>query len=515
MVLTVCGRCFGEDPDREVDYAWDILQGNLTLEDGRVYLRRRCRRGHGEVVSLYEEDYALWNDLQQWRTPTRDVAADTPGNALPIPMAYFQGLGELQTQHSCILLIDINEACNLACPACFAASSPQAGSYLSRDHVISVLDAAIIREGGDLDVLMLSGGEPTIHPHLEAIMASALERPVARLLLNTNGIRLARDDRLLAFLADRRERVEIYLQFDGFTERTHRLLRGEDLRETKEKVIQRLAGAGIYTTLVMTVAQDVNDAEVGAVAELALNTRHLAGVMYQPVFGSGRSIPIDPLRRVTTTGVLRRLAGQTRMQADDFIALPCSHPDCCAMTYFLVDERGGYRSVPRLLGQDRLRDLLGLVSNTIVFSEARQRAVEAIGGLWSSSITASRPELGEYAGILCRLCAGAGLGTLLRSRRGALSPSELALRMKRISVKHFMDAWTLNVERLQQCCVHVGSAAPGHPRVPFCARQLFGGLRHLTTAGAVARDQLCTLDGSSASDGVRKEMVGIGGDEGM
>src|SRR5262249_40275307 len=153
-----------------------------------------------------------------------------------------------------------------------------------------------------------------------------------------------------------------------------------------------------------------------------------------------------------------------------------------------------YRSLPHLLGLDRLSDLLGLVSNTIVFTEARQRAAEALAGLWSSSITASRPELGEYASLLCRLCAGAGMGNLLRARRGALSPSELALRMKRFSVKHFMDSWTLNVERLQQCCVHVGSAAPGHPRIPFCARQLFGGLRHLTTAGTLPREQLVSLD---------------------
>ena len=47
MVLTVCGRCFTEDPDREVDYATDILQGNLVLENGSVWLRRHCRRGHG------------------------------------------------------------------------------------------------------------------------------------------------------------------------------------------------------------------------------------------------------------------------------------------------------------------------------------------------------------------------------------------------------------------------------------------------------------------------------------
>src|SRR5213082_3005614 len=102
MVLTVCGHCFAEDPDRPLQYERDILQGLLAREEGKVYLRRHCQRGHGEVVSLYEEDYALWNDLQQWRAPTRAVAADDAANALPIPLSYFSGLGVTQTQHSCI-----------------------------------------------------------------------------------------------------------------------------------------------------------------------------------------------------------------------------------------------------------------------------------------------------------------------------------------------------------------------------------------------------------------------------
>ena len=77
MVLTVCGRCFSEDPDRDIDYETDILQGNLVAMDVGVYLRRTCRRGHGVVTSLYEEDHARWEYLQQWRTPTREIIPDT------------------------------------------------------------------------------------------------------------------------------------------------------------------------------------------------------------------------------------------------------------------------------------------------------------------------------------------------------------------------------------------------------------------------------------------------------
>jgi hypothetical protein len=64
-----------------------------------------------------------------------------------------------------------------------------------------------------------------------------------------------------------------------------------------------------------------------------------------------------------------------------------------------------------------------------------------------------------------------------------------------------MDAWTMNIERLQQCCVHVGSVdGESDPvRIPFCARQLFGGLRRHTSGGMVSARELVQLDGVRGS----------------
>ena len=498
MVLTVCGRCFAADPDREIDYETDVLQGNLVAMDGRVYLRRLCRRGHGEVTSLYEEDYRLWDYLQQWRTPTREILPDTPANVRPIPMGYADGLGDLQTQHSCVLLMDITENCNLECPTCFAASAPGIGRFAALPHILRSLDTAIAREGGRVDVLMLSGGEPTVHPQVLEIIETAVDRNVTRVILNTNGIRLTRDDRFMAALGRLRGRLEVYLQFDGFQLATHLHHRGTDLREVKAEALRRLAAERVFTTLAVAVADGVNDHEVGAIADFALATDYVAGVAYQPVFGSGRSAAIDPLRRVTTTGTLTRLGTQTegRVGPDDFIALPCSHPDCASITYFIKGDSGDWRSVPQLLGIERLKDYLGLVSNRIAPDDAMWTALV---GMMSETTLISRPELVDHLLRICDACdLGVRgflkhLGRWLVDRDAAVE--EIALRVKRFSVKSFMDAWTLNVERLQQCCVHVTSTdGQANPvRVPFCARQLFGGLRRTTSAGMVPARELVTL----------------------
>ena len=500
MVLTVCGHCFSEDPDREIDYETDILQGNLVAMDGKVYLRRMCRRGHGEVTSLYEEDHALWEYLQQWRVPTREIVPDVVGNDAPIPMGYRDGLGDLQTQHSCILLLDITENCNLECPTCFAAAAPGIGRFARLPHLLRALDTAIAREGGRVDVLMLSGGEPTVHPEVLEIIQAATERNVTRVILNTNGIRIAKDDRFLAALGRLRGRVEVYLQFDGFELDSHLYHRGEDLRDVKAEALRRLASERVFTTLACAIAEGVNDREVGAIVDYAFATDYIAGVAFQPVFGSGRANAIDPLTRVTTTGTLVRLGEQTagRVGPDDFIALPCSHPDCASITYFIRGDGGDWRSVPSLLGTEQLKIHLGLVSNRIAPDDAMWTALV---GMMSETTLVSRPELIDHLLRVCEACdLGVtgfvkSLGRWLVDRDAAVE--EIAKRVKRLSVKSFMDAWTLNVERLQQCCVHVGSTnGDDNPvRVPFCARQLFGGLRRHTSAGMVPARELISLDG--------------------
>jgi uncharacterized radical SAM superfamily Fe-S cluster-containing enzyme len=489
MVLCLCGACRREHPDEPLDYERDVLQGVLVEEEGAIWLRRRCRRGHGEVVSLYEERADLWRELQEWRVPTKWIEPDQPDDARPIPMGYLGGLGALQEQHTCVLVLDVTEDCNIACPICFAGSHPGRSRYAPVDRLLASVDAALEREGGRLELVMLSGGEPTLHPRLEAILDGLLARQVTRVVLNTNGIRVAHDDALLRVLQDRRRRVETYLQFDGPDARASMELRGADLVATHEQALRRLTGARVFTTLACTVAAGVNDADLGHVIRTALETDYVGGVVFQPVFGAEASV-VDPLRRVTTTGLIARLDAQCNgaLKASDFVALPCSHPDCTALTYLVKADGGAWRSLPDLVGRDRMREHLGLAGNRLLPDDALW---EALTGLLSGSMSVSREELVEHLAAIsgaCRLDVGGLIRMVGRSvldRRDAVE--QAALRVKRISVKGFMDAWTLNVERLRQCCVHVATIPADGPsvRIPFCARNTLPALYERANEGLV------------------------------
>ncbi len=487
-VRAVCPRCFAETPDFDPEWPDDIADGHLVRRGDSVYVRRMCRRGHGEVWSLYEEDYALWDYLQQWRVPTKVINPDTR-ELFPAPTGYEHGLGPGHLQHTCIFLLDITSQCNLSCPACYAGSSPQQTQYVPLDGIKHAVETAIAREGGHLDVVMISGGEPTVHPQIVEILRAIAALPVTRVLLNTNGIRLASDDGLLAFLAEHRDRIEVYLQYDGQREDTQRYLRGQDLRPIKERVLERLSAHEVFATLVMVVSEQNADL-IGAVLHTAFATPYVGGVMFQPVFASGRAPGIDGMRRVTTTGVLRRIETQTagRVKARDLIALPCSHPDCCSIGYFLKDKHGAFHGLARVLGHDVLRANLGVIGNSITFSDTLASVRDALAGLMSESMTLSRPELVGHLATLCSSCDFGGLTQLIAAafRKGA-SHEFVGARVKRVTIKHFMDADTLIAERLEQCCVHVGSAGNDPVRMPFCAARLFPKVRAKALEGSTTR----------------------------
>jgi len=490
-VRAVCPRCFADDPNFDPEWPTDVLDGHLVEREGAVYLRRWCRRGHGEVWSLYEEDAELWRYLQQWRVPTRQINPDTQ-EIFPLPLGYEYGLGPSHQQHSCVFLLDVTTQCNLSCPACFTSSSPAASQYLPLRAVVRAVETAIAREDGRLDMVMISGGEPSVHPEIVAILDALAPLAVTRILLNTNGVRLANDDAFLAALTRLRDRVEVYLQYDGTREETHHALRGTDLRTTKRRAVERLSQARVFTTLVATVAE-VNAGEIGAILDTAFATPYVGGVMFQPVFASGRAPHVDPMRRVTTTGVLRRIEEQTagRVKAHDLIALPCSHPDCCSIGYFLGDGRGAFRSLAAIVGEDDLKRSLSVFGNSIAFTESLAQVRAALGSVMSESMTLSRPELVGHLKTICTACDVGGFGEMLKL---AFVPGASARfvgeRVKRVTIKHFMDANTLITERLEQCCVHVAGAGNDVVRMPFCAARLFPKVRARTMGGTVTRAAL-------------------------
>ncbi|MFZ1410131.1 MAG: radical SAM protein [Micropruina sp.] len=488
-VTAFCPLCHADDPPLAQVRR---LSGQLVIRDERVWLERGCP-DHGLVRTLYDESPHILRYLEQWQAPTKQHVPDQVGNYRPIPEAYAYGLPAMQTQHTCILLQDVIEHCNLRCPTCFTASGPQLRGVAPLADVLANVDARLARENGRLDVLMLSGGEPTLYPQLADLLDELVARPIIRIMVNTNGLLVATDDHLLDLLRKHRDRVEIYLQYDGPSPAASIHHRGADLTRIKEAAISRLSEAGVFTTLTMTAALGVNDGDIGAVVLRALETPFIGGVALQPVFGSGRGHGIDPNERLTHTGVLARLEEQTGgvVTWHDLTALPCSHPHCASVGYLLKDDRGVWRSLTSLIGHDQLLAWLELdpdsLANRIADRDLplglRDLMKNSLLDLLSEQTTLSHPRTVDLWRNICTQC-DLGIGTLTTLAAGKLPGQQdrlrrlMAERVTRITVKPFMDISTMIEERLTQCCVHVGtrSEAGADQCAPFCAVQAWPAL---------------------------------------
>src|SRR5207237_10413892 len=243
-------------------------------------------------------------------------------------------------QHTCLALIEVNSACNLDCPLCFANSGThlaKTGFQLTYEQVESMLNGLVAAEGSP-EVVQFSGGEPTLHPRLLDFVELAQTKGISYVMINTNGIRIARDDRFLEGLA--RLRPHVYLQFDGFDAQTNTTLRGRpDLIDEKLRALDRLASVDVRVVLVAAIERGVNEHEVGRIVEFGLRHPAVFGVNFQPAFRAQRHLDADPLSRMTIPDVLRALETQSAglLKLDDFVPVPCCMPTCNFVTYAFVD----------------------------------------------------------------------------------------------------------------------------------------------------------------------------------
>ena len=130
---------------------------------------------------------------------------------------------------------------------------------------------AVVRNEREPDVIQISGGEPTLHPEFFRVLDLAKQRPIKHLMVNTNGIRIARDREFAERLASYMPGFEVYLQFDSLEQRPLMELRGADLRNIRRDVsIARLNELGVSTSLVVTVKKGLNDGELGRIIDYAI-----------------------------------------------------------------------------------------------------------------------------------------------------------------------------------------------------------------------------------------------------
>lgn len=438
FTLSLCSQCLQR------------IDAKILFEEGRVYMHKRCPQ-HGAERVLLATDVEYYKRCRHYLKPGEMVRTFNTATHYGCP--YDCGICPDHEQHGCLTLVEVTDRCNLECPVCYTSSGPHQGRHYTLEEIEKMLDA-VVRNEGEPDVVQLSGGEPTIHPQFFEILDAARRRPIRHLMVNTNGVRIARErafaERLATYMPD----FEVYLQFDSFKPDALSRMRGEDLVAVRMKALEHLNELNLSTTLVVTVQKGVNDDELGAVIDFALKQRCVRGVTFQPVQVAGRVENYNSATdRMTLTEVRQSILDQSPVfRAEDIVPVPCN-PDALAMAYAL---KWNDQAVPltRMIDPDVL---LNNSRNTIVYeqdAELRQHMLKLF-----STGTPSDKAHETLRRILCCL-------------PDISAPQLNYQNLFRIIIMRFMDAHDFDVRAIKRSCVHIIDRDTLHA-IPFETMNLF------------------------------------------
>lgn len=458
------------------------IEANFNYEGNNVFLNKSCPE-HGDFKDLFYSDVNLFEKALKFSS---FLEKGTSNENCPADC----GLCRYHKSAASIINIDLTNACNLKCPFCFASSNEGEKLFLSPEKIRFMLKS-VKPNRGQMAVLQISGGEPTISPYFLESIAIAKEVGFYWIQAVTNGIKFGKS---LDFTMKAKQAglKGLYLQFDGVDDEVWKLTRGEALMDIKNAAIEHCRKAGLRVILVVTLVKGINGDQVGKILNYALeNIDTVVGISFQPLSFTGR-VPYE--ERIekrytishlaedferTTSGKLKKLRdfyplssilpiskliNLTRKTPFSPKVMECScHPLCGLGTYLLVEEKTkNFIPLPEIFDWD------GILSELHFKIEKEKKRY----GHWKIK---SALNFGKLLYKYKYKDSPIGALELLKIFDGLTGSKSFGIAKKNrypwrlflAAGMHFMDNYNYLLERLERCVVHyVGQDGKAYP---FCS----------------------------------------------
>lgn len=419
------------------------IPARVVARNGEVWMLKRCpSHGDSEVV--------LSNNAA-WYEATRE----TPSHVVPPPVIHKDvehgcpfdcGPCASHTQRIRMPVVTITSACDLDCPICYVHNKNEGAFHMDKAEFASVLEHLVSGSGGDLDLINLTGGEPTLHPEIFDIVRMCHDAGIHRVSLCSHGLGLAKNEALVERLRDVGARIA--LSFDTFDDEIDRKMNGVRSVDQKLRCLELLDRHGVNTTLIPVMTRGYNDEEIGRIIRLGLETSCVRHLEIHTITFTGQSgTDFDRSGRISMYEVLERIEATTdgMLRPSDFVSSPCTHPLCYQIAYLLLDPDGAppvpfTRFMPASELYACLEDHLYLEP-----SPRLERALQdAIDRVW---VAGDQPQTLAMLNRLLREMFPPGKPLTAAE---ALAVSERWV--KAVYVHSHMDEDTFDVDRAMQCC---------------------------------------------------------------
>jgi uncharacterized radical SAM superfamily Fe-S cluster-containing enzyme len=417
----------------------------VVARGAEVWMEKRCPE-HGPQEVRLSDDVAWYERTRAVPTPPRPPRQQRRPVHHGCP--FDCGACAQHEQKVRLPVVTITSACNLDCPICYVHNKNEGAFHMGREEFAKILDHLATDHGGDVELVNFTGGEPTLHPHFLDFLEMSRAAGIHRVSICTNGIRLAKDEALVARLGELGARIA--LSFDSFETEADYVMQGAHLVDLKLRCLDLLEKYDVDTTLIPVMTRGLNDHEIGRILRLAVTKRNVRHVEVHTITYTGQGgTSFDRAGRISMREVLARIDETTEgwLRPDDFVPSPCAHPLCYQIAYLLLDPDGG-PPVPFTRFVDR-ETLYACLADHLYMepTPTLERALQgAIDRLWSEG----GPDAERILAILKRVVTSLFPTDRTLSREEALRLSERA--SKAVYVHSHMDEETFDTERIMKCC---------------------------------------------------------------
>ncbi len=251
--LSLCNICSSE------------ISADLVEENNKLYLVKSCESTK-DCLKEGEQRVMISNNAESYL-----VIAGQPACTEKYGMS----------------IIEIIQSCNIKCTTCIADSAPGKDGILELSDIDELLEK-IKNHDVVPDTIVISGGEPTVHPKFREIVDIVSKSGFSHTVVISNGVDISGDESIAEFLSSYNGNVEVYLQFDSLTPFVLEELRGEDLSAVRLNALHNLNKYGIPTTLVCVVKRGLNEHELFSTISYGSSIPCVKGITFQPIRDTGR-----------------------------------------------------------------------------------------------------------------------------------------------------------------------------------------------------------------------------------
>lgn len=342
----------------------------IEKETGGVYLEKLCPNEKKSIKLAASRDW-YESRMRTNQKIQKNKNTHPSKNGCPLDC----GICESHTSSLHLAVFSITNACNLDCPICFTYNRSDIKYHKSAEDTSVILNH-VLNESPNIQLINLTGGEPTMHPNLFEILDVCKSKNFPRITMNTNGIKIAHDKEFAQKIKD--YGIQLVLSLDTMDKEKSILIHGRDITKQKQRALEILEELDIPTTILNVCIKGVNEEEINDFVHYYLKKGFVKSITIQNMTFTGKNgKDFQPREHITMDEVESLLATKNEISLNDFFPLASYHPLCYSVAYYIA-YKDKLISLTRILSKDVL---LEMSENSYILSPKKNYSEQFLNGL--------------------------------------------------------------------------------------------------------------------------------------